>query len=99
MKINFKARFKNPLFIAQLFLSIAAPIGVYFGVSGSDITTWAGLFALILSALSNPYVLFTVLVSVWAAVNDPLTKGASDSHQGLTYNKPKDDRITKGGKF
>jgi phi LC3 family holin len=40
-------------------------------------------------ALSNPYCLFLVVVSVINAINDPTTKGLKDSMQALTYNEPK----------
>lgn len=95
MKINLKARLKNPVFLGQLLLSVAAPVGLYYGVSGQDVTTWRTLYDLILAALSNPFVLFTIAVSVWAAVNDPLTKGVIDSQDGLDYDEPKE---TKGGR-
>ena len=40
MKINWKVRFKNPLFYAALILAFVAPIGVSFGVNLEDLTTW-----------------------------------------------------------
>lgn len=92
MKMNLTARFKNPVFLAQLFLAIAGPIGVYFGVTGPDLTTWAALFALIIAALSNPYVLFMIVVSVWAALNNPLTGGLGDTETERQLKRPK-----KGG--
>ncbi|MFF3144576.1 phage holin [Streptomyces sp. NPDC057927] len=89
MKINWKVRFKNPLFIAQLFLAIAVPIGAYFGIAGSDITSWTALGKVIVDAISNPYVLFTVLISLYNATIDPTTKGLTDSNQALNYHEPK----------
>lgn len=93
MKMNLKARIKNPIFLAQLFLAVAAPIGVYFGVKGPDLTTWAALFALILAAVSNPYVLFTIVVSVWAALNNPLTAGLSDTKAERELERPKKEGL------
>lgn len=87
MKINWKIRFKNPVFIFQILLAIIAPILAYYGFTGSDITTWGKLFDLITSALKNPYVLFLVAVSVYNALNDPTTKGHSDSINALKYEK------------
>ena len=89
MKINLKVRFKNPVFYAQLGLSILTPILTYLGLTVSDITTWAKLGDVLVQAVSNPYVLILVGVSVYNALVDPTTKGFGDSEQALTYNKPK----------
>lgn len=89
MKVNWKVRFKNPVFIAQLILSVLTPILAYAGLTIQDITTWGALGNLLVSALSNPYVLGLVIVSVWNAVNDPTTAGVSDSVNALTYEEPK----------
>lgn len=45
---------------------------------------------LLLGAISNPYVLGLVVVSVWNAINDPTTNGISDSARALSYTTPKD---------
>ena len=87
--INLKVRFKNPLFIAQLVLAIIVPILGYAGLTAQDVTTWGTLFGLIGMALSNPYVLSLIVVSVWNALNDPTTKGFKDSEQALQYVEPK----------
>ncbi len=79
MKINWKVRFKNPLFIAQLGMSILVPILAYAGLTVQDLTTWKALGDLLLSAFSNPYVLGLVSISVYNAVLDPTTKGLNDS--------------------
>ncbi len=87
--MNFKVRFKNPLFIAELILAILTPILAYAGLTFQDITSWAALGKLLLNAISNPYVLGLVVVSVWNAFNDPTTAGVKDSKQAMTYEKPK----------
>ena len=89
MKINFKVRFKNPIFIAQLVLAIFTPILAYAGLTAQDLISWKALFELIIGAVSNPYVLGLVVVSVWNALNDPTTSGVSDSQNALTYKTPK----------
>ena len=89
MKINWKVRVNNPLWWVQIGLSIITPILAYAGISASDVTTWAALGNLLLGAVSNPYVLATVGVSVWNACNDPTVSGLSDSSLALTYVKPK----------
>ena len=88
MKINLKVRFKNPVFIAQFILAIFTPILAYAGLTAQDLTTWKALFDLIVDAISNPYVLSLVVVSVWNAINDPTTKGIGDSTNALFYNEP-----------
>ena len=88
MKINLRVRKNNPMFWFQLFLSVAVPIGAYFGITGQDITSWSILGRLLFDAVSNPYVLFTVLVSVYNALLDPTVKGVGDSQKALQYNKP-----------
>lgn len=87
--INWKVRFKNPVFIANLLMSILLPILTYFGLTTKDLTTWSKLWEVLVDALSNPYVLGTIVISVWNAVNDPTTAGIKDSNEAMTYNKPK----------
>ena len=86
--INWKVRANNPQFWFQIFLAIAVPIGTYFGVTGKDVTSWKVLIDLIGQAVSNPYVIAMVVVSVYNAVNDPSTKGVKDGENALEYVKP-----------
>mgnify|MGYP004537578741 FL=1 len=86
--INWKIRFKNPVFYMQLILAVLTPVLAYMGLTVKDLTTWAAVGNVLLQAISNPYVLALVLVSVWNAVNDPTTSGISDSTNALTYDKP-----------
>ena len=86
--INWKVRANNPQFWFQIFLAIAVPIGTYFGVTGKDVTSWEVLIDLIGQAVSNPYVIAMVAVSVYNAVNDPSTKGVRDGENALEYVKP-----------
>lgn len=88
--MNWKVRFKNPLFIAQMILAVLTPILAYAGLTVKDLTTWQVLGDLLMGALSNPYVLGLVVVSVFNAVTDPTTSGVGDSEQALTYTKPKE---------
>ena len=87
--INFKVRFKNPVFIAQLVMAILIPILTYFGLTVEDMNSWSTLGKILLDAISNPYVVATVIVSVWNAINDPTTSGFSDSSRAMTYTEPK----------
>lgn len=86
--INFKVRFRNPIFIAQIILAIMTPILAYAGLTMQDVTTWRTLGELLIGALSNPYVLSLVVVSVFNAVNDPTTMGIKDSDRAMTYSYP-----------
>lgn len=87
--INLKVRLKNPVFIVQIVLAILTPILAYAGLTASDLTSWKALGELLLGAISNPYVLSLVVISVWNAVNDPTTAGITDSAKAMTYSKPK----------
>jgi len=87
--INWRARFKNPLFIAEIIGSIFIPILGYAGLTAQDLTTWTLLGQILMDAISNPYVLMMIIISVWNAVNDPLSAGTGDSLQGLTYDRPR----------
>ena len=88
-KINWKVRFKNPLFIAQILISLFVPILTYFGLEAKDLTTWKSVIDLVVNALSNPYVVTMIVVSVFNAINDPVTKGLSDSERTLNYTEIK----------
>lgn len=87
--MNWKVRIKNPVFWVQIVLAVFTPILAYAGLTAEDMTTWGALGDLIVGAVSNPYVLGLVVVSVWNAVNDPTTSGVKDSQQALEYNEPK----------
>ncbi|OIJ12646.1 phage holin [Anaerobacillus alkalilacustris] len=91
MKVNWKVRFKNPHFVVQVILAVLVPILAYMGLSLEDLTTWNILGNVIIEAIKNPYVLGLVAVSTYNAINDPTTKGFSDSLQALTYTEPRED--------
>lgn len=88
--MNLKVRMKNWSFWVSVLISIGAPILAYFGLTAADITTWAALGRVLLEAVSNPYVVGLVLVSLYNALIDPTTKGIKDSAQAMTYEKPKE---------
>lgn len=87
-KINWGVRVRNPVFWAQLMLSVIAPLLAYTGLTAQDITSWQTLGGLLVGAARNPYVLTMVAVSVWNAISDPTTAGLSDSARALTYKIP-----------
>lgn len=88
MKINWKVRKENIVFIAQIVVSIFAPILAYFGMNWEDMTTWAAIGDLFWQAIQNPVVVLSVAISVFNAITDPTTKGIGDSERALTYDTP-----------
>lgn len=88
MNINWKVRFNNPTFWIQLVLSVIVPVLAYFGLNWSDMTTWGSILDLMGKAANNPVVVVSIVMSIFNAVNDPTTKGLSDSKKALTYIEP-----------
>lgn len=83
MKINWKIRFKNPTWWAQVVCAVVMPLIVGMGAEWADMTTWAALGSTIAAALGNPVVVVSMLTSVWACITDPTTSGVSDSKSAL----------------
>jgi phi LC3 family holin len=100
LKFNWKIRKENIVFVVQILLAILTPIFAYAGITAADVTTWPMLGKLLLDAVSNPYVLALVAVSVWNAVNDPTSPGLGDSSYALGKNNltdvPTDPRAKAG---
>ena len=90
--INWKIRLKNPMFWAQLVLSVIMPMLAYLGLTAEDVSSWERLADVLMRAISSPYIIGLVLVSVYNAITDPTTTGFSDSKRALTYTKPNDDK-------
>ena len=91
MKINWKVRFKNPVFLFQLLLTALTPALAYTGLSWDGLTTWTSLWDLVVQAYSNPFLSGLILIALYNQITDPVTKGVSDSKQALSYDKPKED--------
>lgn len=89
MKINWKVRFTNPVFIFQFVLALLAPSLAYVGLNYQDLTSWNVIGELLLVAITNPFVLALTVSSIYQTLNDPTTKGHSDSPRALTYKKVK----------
>jgi len=86
--INFKVRVRNLMFWVSIVIAVFTPILAYMGITMQDVTTWAKLGELLAQAISNPYVVVLILVSVYNAIVDPTTKGLKDSERALGYQKP-----------
>lgn len=91
MKINWKVRFKNPVFWVNIAAAVLLPILAYMGLSWEDMTSWSALGNVLVDAVKNPVILASVVCSVWNALNDPTTAGISDSDLAMTYEVPKVD--------
>ncbi len=91
MSINWKVRIKNPVFWAQVAVAIVAPILAGLGLQWEDMTTWATFGDALFKAVMNPVIVVSVIVSLWGIINDPTTKGLSDSAQAMTYTEPKQE--------
>lgn len=89
MKVNWKVRFKNPVFLFQLMLTALAPILAYTGLSWEELTTWQSVGDLVVQAYSNPFLLGLVVIALFNQLTDPTTKGISDSKQAQWYKEPK----------
>lgn len=105
-KINWVIRKQNPMFYIQIALSIFVPVLAYLGINWSDVTTWDTFFQVIIAAISNPYCLSIVAVSLFNTVVDTSSLGINDSnhvlclkcifddcdeHEAIDENKPKED--------
>ena len=88
MSINWKVRVKNPMFWVSVIISIAAPVLTYFGLTAQDLTSWGIIGDLLVKAVSNPYVILTILVSLYNAIVDPTSTGVTDSARALQYSYP-----------
>lgn len=92
MNINWKIRIKNPMFWVQIVVSVFTPILAYMGITVQDLTTWQSVWNALVLAVSNPYVLVLVAVSVYNTIIDPTTTGISDSANALTYTEPNNEK-------
>lgn len=83
MNVNWRIRFKNPVFLAQLVCAVVMPLITGMGYEWSQMTTWATLGEVIAAALGNPVVVVAMVVSVFNLITDPTTSGISDSKSAL----------------
>ena len=80
--INWKVRFRNPVFWVQIIVAIVLPILAYLGLSWDDMTSWAALGGIFLEAVKNPVILVSVVVGI--ALTLPISSAAICSVLGLT---------------
>lgn len=89
MNINWKVRFKNPMFWVGIIVAVVATALTQLGMSWEQVTSWATLGEVLLKAVSNPVTVVAVITAVYNAIIDPTTAGFSDSKNALTYKTPK----------
>lgn len=91
MKINWKVRFNkhNMLFTVRFFTALMIPVLTYLGLKAEDLTTWNGVFDVLFSIISNPFLIGLIIINALNMVPDPTTKGLSDSERALEYKEPK----------
>lgn len=87
--INWKVRFNNRTWVAGFISQLMIIIEMVF--TGLNVI---GVTHIHLSAAVQNYILSLVnavliLLSMFGIIQDPTTKGYSDSAQALTYNEPK----------
>lgn len=88
MKINIPVRMKNPWF----WIGVASIALTAIGIDPSLFTSWGAVKDAVLSVLSNPFQLVTMVLAVLAVFVDPTTSGITDSSLAMTYSKPKGDK-------
>lgn len=87
MFIDWKARFGNPLFIAQLVTAVVLPLIIGMGYEWEDMTSWGTLASAIWAAMGNPVIVVSMLLDVWGVVNNPTVRGFSDRPEDSGYDK------------
>ncbi|EPM2572223.1 phage holin [Listeria monocytogenes] len=95
MKINWKIRFskKNLTFIFRFIAALVVPVLAYMGLEATDFTNWESVGDLLISFVTNPYLIGLTIFNAVNLIPDPTTKGISDSK--LAQNKiliEKDDK-------
>ena len=84
MKINWKVRIKNETFWLALIPAVLLLVQVVAAVFGYTLDL-GDLGNKLLDVVNAVFALLVIL----GVVNDPTTKGVSDSKQALTYTMPK----------
>lgn len=84
MKINWKVRLKNKTFWVAIIPTLLLLVQQVCGLFGLflDVT---GISEQLIAIAGTAFAILALL----GVVNDPTTKGVSDSEQALTYEQPK----------
>ena len=84
MKINFKVRFKNPVFWLTVIPAVITFVYTVLGAVGVVPSLSEDVVVNIVTALISALTTIGVLV-------DPTTKGVGDSERAMGYDTPNDD--------
>ena len=84
--INWKVRFKNKRFVLAFIAALLLLVKQVAMLLGYNLNT--ELFNTNINGIVDTVFLILGLLGV---INDPTTKGFSDSEQALTYEQPKQD--------
>ena len=84
MKINFKVRFKNPVFWLTVIPAVITFVYTVLGAVGVVPSLSEDVVVNIVTALISALTTVGVLV-------DPTTKGVGDSERAMSYDAPNDD--------
>lgn len=84
--INWKVRFKNKRFVIAFIAALLLLVKQVAMLLGYNLNT--ELFS---TNINNVVDAVFLLLGLLGIVNDPTTKGFSDSEQALTYKEPKQD--------
>lgn len=84
--INWKVRFKNKRFVIAFIAGLLLLVKQVSVLFGYNLNT-----ELFNTNINNVVDAVFLLLGLLGIVNDPTTKGFSDSEQALTYNEPKQD--------
>ena len=87
-QINWTVRVKNPAWWIQILVAAAIAVLSYYGMNPEDLTSWSGVWNLIVQAFSNPYVVLMMIVSIVNITIDPTSSGVSDSAKAMNYSTP-----------
>ena len=87
-QINWAVRVKNPASWIQILVAAAIAVLSYYGMNPEDLTSWSGVWNLIVQAFSNPYVVLMMIVSIVNITIDPTSSGVSDSAKAMNYSTP-----------
>lgn len=83
--MNWKIRFKNPMFWWFIAVTIFTNITVKLGVEPMELVTWVSVRELLWHAVANPVVLVSTAINVVFGAVDFTTKGIVDSKHALDY--------------
>ena len=84
--INWKVRFKNKRFVIAFIAGLLLLVKQVSVLFGYNLNT-----ELFNTNINNVVDAVFLLLGLLGIVNDPTTKGFSDSEQALTYTEPKQD--------